>query len=242
MSDVVLRVAGVRRAFAPAGGGVAVPVLRGVDLTLRRGELVTLAGPSGSGKSALLAIIAGFDQSDAGTVRLAGVAGGARPPWSTLAMVPQSLGLLEELTCEENAAAPLLFAGRAGRPVDGRPGERLRARPEEGLAAAGALLDRLGIGPLARRYPAEVSLGQQQRVALARALIIRPTVVLADEPTAHLDHRTIETVVHVLLDTVASGTACLLATHDDALTRRAHRRLELHHGVLTDAGPGAEAA
>ena len=233
VSEVVLRVAGVRRAFSPAGGGggAEVAVLRGIDLTLRRGELVTLAGPSGSGKSALLAIVAGFDRADAGTVRLGrpGLDHGARPPWSTVAIVPQSLGLLEELTCEENAAAPLIFStGRSDR--------------ADGLRHAAVLLARLGIGDLARRYPGEVSLGQQQRVALARALIARPTVVLADEPTAHLDHRTIDTVVSVLLDTVAGGTACLLATHDEALTRRAHRRLELHHGVLRDAGPGAEAA
>ena len=226
VSDVVLRVAGVRRAFSPAGGGgAAVAVLRGVDLTLRRGELVTLAGPSGSGKSALLAIIAGFDRADAGTVSLTGPATGAAvPPWSTVALVPQSLGLLDELTCEENAAAPLLF-GR-GRTAD-------RAA---GLRAAHTLLDSLGVGDLARRYPGEVSLGQQQRVALARALIAGPAVLLADEPTAHLDHRTIDAVVDVLLAAVGRGTACLLATHDEALTRRAHRRLELRHGTVVDSG------
>jgi putative ABC transport system ATP-binding protein len=145
--------------------------------------------------------------------------------WSTLAMVPQSLGLLEELTCEENAAALLLFGTGAG--AHGRA---------DGLRAAGALLDRLGIGSLGRRYPAEVSLGQQQRVALARALIARPAVLLADEPTAHLDHRTIDVVVDVLADAVSTGTACLLATHDRAITRRAHRRLELRHGTLADTG------
>ena len=230
MSDVVLTVDGVRRAFGQ------VPVLRGVDLTLRAGELVTLAGPSGSGKSALLAIIAGFDRPDSGTVSLAGTLAGAtgrqpaigRPSWSTLALVPQSLGLLEELTCEENAAAPLLFGPPAGR--------------SGALDRGAALLDRLEVGALARRYPAEVSLGQQQRVALARALIGGPAVLLADEPTAHLDHRTIDVVVAVLDAAVAAGTACLLATHDESLTRRAHRRLELHHGVLTDTGPGVAAA
>jgi putative ABC transport system ATP-binding protein len=217
----VLQVRGVRRAFGGA------EVLRGVDLELRPAELVTLAGPSGSGKSALLAIVAGFDRADEGTVTLAGVRSGATPPWSTLALVPQSLGLLEELTCEENAAAPLLF-GR-GRDRGRGPGRR------RSLREARELLDRLGVGALARRYPAEVSLGQQQRVALARALIARPTVLLADEPTAHLDHATIETVVAVLTDAVAAGTACLLATHDEALTSRAHRRLELHHGALASS-------
>lgn len=257
VSEAVLRVDGVHRAFSPAGGGPAVPVLRGVHLRLQAGELVTLAGPSGSGKSALLAIIAGFDRPDSGTVSFAGqttsatgatsasransATGGksanratgaeddegadiaAAPPWSTVALVPQSLGLLDELTCEENAAAPLLFA-RA----------HAHARVED-LRTARALLDSLGVGDLARRYPGEVSLGQQQRVALARALIACPTVLLADEPTAHLDHRTIDAVVDVLTAAVGRGTACLLATHDEALTRRAHRRLGLRHGVLTDA-------
>lgn len=207
----VLSAAGVTRSFRPAGSGAEVAVLRGVDLELHAGELATLAGPSGSGKSALLAIFAGYDRPDTGEVTVPT----ARPPWAALAIVPQSLGLLEELTLEENAAAPLLFTRTRGA-----------------LARAAELLDALGVGELARRYPAEVSLGQQQRVAIARALILRPAVLLADEPTAHLDHETIDRVVEVLLATVAAGTACLLATHDEALTRRAHRRLELHHGRL----------
>lgn len=228
VSERVLRAAELTRAFRPAGSGAEVPVLRGVDLELRPGELVTLAGPSGSGKSALLAILAGFDQPDTGTVGIGELPRGARPPWSAVAIVPQSLGLLEELTLEENAAAPLLFSRD--------PANRVGA-----LDRAATLLDQLGVGALARRYPAEVSLGQQQRVALARAIIGRPAVLLADEPTAHLDHRTIDQVIEVLLAAVATGTTCLLATHDEALTRRAHRRFELHHGKLVDTGPGAAA-
>jgi putative ABC transport system ATP-binding protein len=224
----VLSAAGVTRSFRPAGSGARVEVLRGVDLELGEGELVTLAGPSGSGKSALLAILAGFDRPDSGTVtvpsgprwRTAAPYASGRAPWSALAIVPQSLGLAEELTLEENAAMPLLFT-RTGRPAH-----------SPALARAAELLDALGVGALARRYPAEVSLGQQQRVALARALIVQPAVLLADEPTAHLDHRTIQRVIEVLLAAVAAGTACLLATHDQALTGRAHRRLELHHGKL----------
>lgn len=223
MSGSVLTAAGVTRAFTPDRGRAAVPVLRGVDLELRPGELVTMAGPSGSGKSALLAILAGFDRPDAGEVR---PAGSGLPPWPVVAVLPQNLGLLDELTCEENAAAPLLFA----RPAPAGAADRVT--PAEALRRAGELLDALGVGALRRRYPAEVSLGQQQRVALARALIVRPAALLADEPTAHLDHGTIDTLVNVLLDAVAAGTGCLLATHDAALTRRAHRRLVLQHGKL----------
>jgi len=213
MTPVVLSVSGVSRGFAG-------PILTGVDLELRAGELVTLVGRSGSGKSALLALVAGFDVPDEGTVRIAGLPEGASPPWSTMAVLPQSFGLLDELTLEENVASPMLFGGG---PVSGA------------MARAADLLGALGIGDLARRYPAEVSIGQRQRVALARAVAGRPKVLLADEPTAHLDHATIELAVELLLDFVAEGSACLVATHDQALTARAHRRLELRDGRIVAA-------
>jgi putative ABC transport system ATP-binding protein len=206
----VLSAAGVARSF-----GVAV--LKDVGLELREGELVTLVGRSGSGKSALLALLAGFDVPDAGSITVTGQPTGAPPPWSAMAVLPQSFGLLDELTLEENVAAPMLFGGG---PVD------------QAMDRANSLLTRLDIGHLARRYPTEVSVGQRQRVALARAVAARPKVLLADEPTAHLDHRTIELAVGLLLDFVAEGSACLVATHDPALTARAHRRLELVDGRI----------
>ncbi|KAA2251262.1 ATP-binding cassette domain-containing protein [Solihabitans fulvus] len=209
---------GVTRSFRPSGG-VPVDVLRGVDLDVYPGELVALVGSSGSGKSALLALLAGFDEPDGGAVRLPEGA----PAWSVLAVLPQSFGLFEELTLEENAAAPLLFGPAGGDPA-------------EALDRAGTILDRLGVGALARRYPAEISLGQRQRVALARALVVRPTLLLADEPTAHLDHRTIEVVVDLLLEYTAGGGACLVATHDPAITRRADRRLQMKDGAVVDVG------
>jgi len=189
----VLSAAGVARSF-----GVAV--LKDVGLELREGELVTLVGRSGSGKSALLALLAGFDVPDAGSITVTGQPTGAPPPWSAMAVLPQ-----------------MLFGGG---PVD------------QAMDRANSLLARLDIGHLARRYPTEVSVGQRQRVALARAVAARPKVLLADEPTAHLDHRTIELAVGLLLDFVAEGSACLVATHDPALTARAHRRLELVDGRI----------
>ncbi|TCO65594.1 ABC transporter ATP-binding protein [Actinocrispum wychmicini] len=193
------------------------PVLRDICLELRAGELVTLVGRSGSGKSALLAVLAGFDEPDAGSVTVTGSHGGGPPPWSAMAVLPQSFGLLDELTLEENVASPMLFGGG---PVD------------EAMARAADLLTRLDIGPLARRYPGEVSVGQRQRVALGRAVAGRPKVLLADEPTAHLDHATIQLAVRLLLDFVAEGSACLVATHDPAITTQAHRRLELVDGQI----------
>jgi putative ABC transport system ATP-binding protein len=210
--DPVLSVSGVSRGFAG-------PILTDVGLDLYPGELVTLVGRSGSGKSALLALLAGFDVPDSGSVHIAGLPGGASPPWSTMAVLPQSFGLLDELTLEENVASPMLFSGGS---------------VPDAMARAADLLGALGIGQLARRYPAEVSIGQRQRVALARAVAGRPKVLLADEPTAHLDHATIELAVQLLLDFVADGGACLIATHDQALTARAHRRLELRDGRIAE--------
>jgi putative ABC transport system ATP-binding protein len=208
--NLVLSVTGVSRSFHS-------PVLKDVGLELREGELVTLVGRSGSGKSALLALLAGFDVPDSGSVQVAGLPAGVSPPWSTMAVLPQSFGLLDELTLEENVASPMLFSGGS---------------VPDALARAADLLGALGIDDLARRYPAEVSIGQRQRVALARAVAGRPKVLLADEPTAHLDHATIELAVRVLLDFVAEGSACLIATHDPALTTRAHRRLALSEGRI----------
>nr|WP_042195697.1 ATP-binding cassette domain-containing protein [Kibdelosporangium sp. MJ126-NF4]CEL22167.1 ABC transporter, ATP-binding protein [Kibdelosporangium sp. MJ126-NF4]CTQ92948.1 ABC transporter, ATP-binding protein [Kibdelosporangium sp. MJ126-NF4] len=208
----LLSVSGVSRRFS-------TDVLKDVGLELSGGELVTLVGRSGSGKSALLALLAGFDQPDRGSVRIADLPTGTPPPWSTMAVLPQSFGLLDELTLEENVASPMLFGGGA---------------VADAMDRAEHLLDRLGIGDLRRRYPGEISIGQRQRVALARAVAGRPKVLLADEPTAHLDHATIDLAVRLLLDFVADGSACLVATHDPALTARAHRRLRLVDGVLTE--------
>jgi putative ABC transport system ATP-binding protein len=210
----LLTAAGVSRAF---GRTERVSVLRDVGLELRAGELVTLVGRSGSGKSALLALLAGFDEPDSGSVVVEGSPEGATPPWSTIAVLPQSFGLLDELTLEENVASPMLFNG---------------GQAKEAFQRAGDLLKRLGIGQLTRRYPTEVSVGQRQRVALARAVAGRPKVLLADEPTAHLDEATIPLVVQLLLDLVGEGSACLIATHDPALTVRAHRNLELADGRI----------
>ncbi len=208
----LLSVSGVSRRFS-------TDVLTDVGLELMAGELVTMVGRSGSGKSALLALLAGFDQPDTGSIDITGLPAASSPPWSTMAVLPQSFGLLDELTLEENVASPMLFSG-------GEAGEA--------MATAAELLTRLGIGELTRRYPAEVSIGQRQRVALARAVAGKPKVLLADEPTAHLDHATIELAVQLLLDFVHDGSACLVATHDPALTARAHRRLQLVDGRLTE--------
>ncbi|MBW4721304.1 ABC transporter ATP-binding protein [Saccharothrix obliqua] len=207
-----LRAVGVKRSFAHAGG--PVQVLRGVDLEVAAGELVTLSGPSGSGKSALLTVLSGFDRADEGTVELCGEVLTEPPTWAVCALLPQALGLASELTLAENVALPLRLTGRDAGPVAG-------------------LLTELGIGALADRYPGEVSFGQQQRAALARAVIASPKVLLADEPTAHLDSVSGPVAVRVLRRAADAGTAVLIATHHDEVHRAADRTVILSDGRVS---------
>jgi putative ABC transport system ATP-binding protein len=208
-----LRAKGIERTFRHAGG--PVHVLRGVDLEVAPGELVTLSGPSGSGKSALLAVLAGFDRADEGTVEMGGEVLTSPPSWQVCALLPQALGLAGELTLAENVALPLRL-GRGGS-----------------LTRVTGLLEELGIAELADRYPAEVSFGQQQRAALARAVVGGPGVLLADEPTAHLDQRSAPTAVGVLRRAADEGTAVLVATHHDEVHRAADRTLVLGGGRIS---------
>ncbi|KJK44627.1 ABC transporter ATP-binding protein [Lentzea aerocolonigenes] len=188
-----------------AFGGISV--LRGVDLAVSAGELVTLSGPSGSGKTALLSLLCGFDFPDRGSVS-PGLAS-----WSACAVLPQSLGLASELTLEENVALPLRLAGR---PVTG----------------VSELLAELGISSLGARFPSQVSFGQQQRAALARAVVTRPSALLADEPTAHLDSESAVAAVAVLRRVADEGAAVLIATHHDAVHEVADRVLVLADGQV----------
>ncbi|MFB9903495.1 ABC transporter ATP-binding protein [Allokutzneria oryzae] len=216
MTDSVLCARGVRRSF-PQGTGV-VDVLNGVDLEVSAGEFVTLAGPSGSGKSALFAVLSGFDTADEGDVLLLGERMAEHPSWQDCAVLPQVMGLADELTVEENVALPLRLRGDA---------------PESAVARARELLDELGVGALADRYPTELSFGQRQRAALARALAPRPRLLLADEPTAHLDHATVPLVLGLLRRAADEGAAVLVATHDEEVHEAAHRRLRLVEGRVT---------
>nr|WP_232376879.1 ATP-binding cassette domain-containing protein [Amycolatopsis aidingensis] len=215
-----LHAVGLRRRFAQPGG--EVEILRGLELRVTGGELVTVTGRSGSGKSALLALLGGFDAPDAGTVSLDGVPIAGAPSWHTCAVLPQALGLAGELTVAENVALPLRL----------RPdGER---DPAAIAARVSALLAELGVGALADRHPAEVSFGQQQRVALARAISGRPRVLLIDEPTAHLDSGSVPAVLRSLRGCADEGCAVIVATHDEQVHGIADRRVRLLDGLLAD--------
>jgi putative ABC transport system ATP-binding protein len=195
-------------------GAVVVRVLAGVDLRVEPGEIVAVAGRSGSGKTTMLTLAAGFEEPDAGRVAVLGRPAHERPPWRDLAVVPQSLGLLDELTVAENVALPARLDG----------GDRIHD-PQE-------LLDQLGVAHLVARFPDEISLGEQQRVALARAIAARPRVLVADEPISHQNEGWAQTVMLVVQRLADTGTACLLATHNEIAFESAHRVLELRDGSL----------
>ena len=203
----VLSLGGVTKRFDDNAG--VRTVLDRVDLDLADGEIVTVIGRSGSGKTTLLLIAAGLEPADDGEVTTSPAV-----PWRSLALVPQSLGLLAELTVAENVVLPL------------RLGEIPRAADPD------AVMARLGVSGLAGRYPNEISLGEQQRTALARAAVVQPEVLIADEPVAHQNRAWAEEIMALLVDLAAAGSAVLLATHDEIAMRHSHRVLELRDGRL----------
>ncbi|HNJ98543.1 MAG TPA: ATP-binding cassette domain-containing protein [Ilumatobacteraceae bacterium] len=212
--SAVLRAEGLRKWFR--SGDERITPVDGVDLEIGAGEIVLITGPSGSGKTTLLQMLTGFQQPDEGQVSWPG--GGEMPGWQSVAVVPQSLGLLPELTASENVALPLLAGGAA--------------RPAQVAPRVSAALQLVGVDHLADRLVGETSLGQQQRVAVARALICGPAVIIADEPTSHQDSGHAEVVLRAIAAVVSRGAACVLAGHDPLLLRVATRVVHLERGRL----------
>ena len=235
--------AAVRRAEAPllsAGelhrtyrhGGTSTVALRDVSLQLAPSELVVLVGPSGSGKSTLLGIVGGFEPPDSGGVMwhgrsLADLSATelARRRASEFGVVFQSLGLFPTLTAHENVYLPLLISG---------------ADPDSSAAVADRWLRRIGLQERAEHRLFELSLGQQQRVAVARALAPDPDIVLADEPTAELDHEAADVVIEALREVSLRGGGVILASHDPRVVLVADRVLVLRAGRLVAEGSPGE--
>jgi putative ABC transport system ATP-binding protein len=207
-----------------ARGDERVHALRGVSLRLHAGELVALVGPSGSGKSTLLNVLCGWERPDSGrmdwTEQLAALPPD-RLPWGELAIIPQALGLLEDLTVEENVLLPARLTGRLAE---------LRPRGAE-------LTSALGIAHLAERLPQQTSLGEQQRCAAARALLLSPTLLLADEPTAHQDAGWTDALFTEFRALLRHGGACLIATHNPETWGYADRVLAMQDGELREGRP-----
>jgi len=222
LADLPLRLEGVGLTLPSAAG--PVEILRGVDMTVEPGERVAVVGPSGSGKSSLIAVAAGLERPTSGTVRLFGEDlakldedGRARLRRGRVSLVFQAFHLLPNMTAEENVAAPLEIA----------------RTPQAGRIARD-WLERVGLGKRGHHYPHQLSGGEQQRVALARALAARPALLFADEPTGNLDGKTAETVAQLMFDLVAeAGAALVLVTHDTALAARAHRQVRMAEGLAS---------
>ena len=212
---------------APAG---LVRVLRGVSLTLEPRATCAIVGPSGSGKTTLLTLVGGLDVPSAGEVYVAGhalhrmsAAERARFRGAYIGFVFQSNNLIPVLTAAENVALPLSL-------------RRLTAR-ERSLRIDRAL-DEVGLRRVARQRPAELSGGQQQRVGIARALVTGPTLVLADEPTAHLDSVTgLEIMTLIRTINASRGTSFVFSTHDATIESIADVRIALRDGVVATPPP-----
>ncbi|WP_167047598.1 ABC transporter ATP-binding protein [Salinibacterium sp. ZJ454] len=222
MSETLISARGVRKNFGQT------EALRGIDLDIRRGEVLAVMGPSGSGKSTLLHCLGGVIVPDAGSVALGETVVSdldeqrrARLRLTEFGFVFQFGQLLPDLTALDNVSIPLLLAGMKRR---------------DALGEARDWLGRLGLTGLGRKLPSELSGGEAQRVALARALAPRPKILFADEPTGSLDSFAAENVMTMLLGLVReSGTTVVLITHDPRTAAYADREIVVRDGQLSGA-------
>ncbi|MDT9013411.1 ABC transporter ATP-binding protein [Novosphingobium sp. APW14] len=204
-------------------GEAAVEILRGIDLTLPQGQTLALLGPSGSGKSSLMAVLSGLERASAGALDVAGANFAALNEDALAAarrgrigIVLQAFHLLPTMTALENVMTPMELAGIEGA----------RTRAEAELTA-------VGLGHRLSHYPSQLSGGEQQRVAIARALAPRPALVFADEPTGNLDAATGAGIVDLLFARRAeAGATLVIITHDPALAERCERVVTLADGRI----------
>jgi putative ABC transport system ATP-binding protein len=218
---IVIDASNVTLALGQGPGRVSI--LRGIDLQVAKGESVALLGPSGSGKSSLMAVLSGLERASGGNVGVAGADftaldedGLARARRGRIGIVLQAFHLLPTMTALENVAVPLELAGEA-----------------DAFAIAERELEAVGLGHRVTHYPAQLSGGEQQRVAIARAMAPRPELLFADEPTGNLDVGTGSAILDLLFARQRdTGATLLVITHDPALAARCERVLEMQDGRI----------
>jgi predicted ABC-type transport system involved in lysophospholipase L1 biosynthesis ATPase subunit len=205
-----------------------VPVLSGIDLQVRTGEILAVTGPSGSGKSSLIAVMGGLEQVTGGRAVVLGTDLGeaseaerTRLRRDSIGVVFQAYHLVPAMTALENVALPLVLA-----------------RAPDANERATSMLEAMGLGHRKGHRPAALSGGEQQRVAIARAFVSCPRLILADEPTGNLDQKTGESIIAAMFEMArASGTALVLVTHDAKLAEVCDRKIEIEAGrIRRDSG------
>ena len=216
-----------------ASGDSTVQAVRGVDVSVKEGEMIAIMGPSGCGKTTLLNVLSGIDQPNSGEVLIAG-----QPMYSVsddqrtqmraenLGFIFQDFNLLPVLSAVENVELPLLLLGKSA---------------SEARNTALEALESVGLADRSEHRPTELSGGQQQRVAIARAIVHHPKVILCDEPTGNLDSATSNTVMTLLKEINEKlGTTFLLVTHDEEIASSCSRVLQMDDGLIIDSGRGEE--
>ncbi len=202
-----------------------VEILRGVDLEVPAGSSVALLGPSGSGKSSLMAVLAGLERANGGSIHVAGLDFAtmdedelARARRGRIGIVLQAFHLLPTMTALENVAVPLELAGIA-----------------DPFGRAAAELEAVGLGHRLTHYPAQLSGGEQQRVAIARAMASEPAIIFADEPTGNLDTATGHAIIELIFSRRAAlGATLLIITHDPELAEHCDRVVVMHDGKIEE--------
>ncbi|TAK12581.1 MAG: ATP-binding cassette domain-containing protein [Rhizorhabdus sp.] len=221
MTAPIIDASAVRLALGK--GSARVDILKGIDLSISGGETVALLGPSGSGKSSLMAVLSGLERADDGRIMIAGLDFGtldedalAAARRGRIGIILQAFHLLPTMTALENVAVPLELAG------DGDAFVRARAE-----------LEAVGLGHRLDHYPAQLSGGEQQRVAIARATAARPALLFADEPTGNLDAATGTAIMDLIFDRQReTGATLLIITHEPALAKRCARVVEMRDGAI----------
>src|SRR5688572_27743308 len=226
LPDAIIELRGLIKRFSNAAGEFTV--LKGIDLTINRGEFVSIVGKSGSGKSTLLNMITGIDHPTEGQVIVngtdiyTGVGESQRSKWrgKNLGIVFQFFQLLPMLTLLENVMLPMDYVDMYD--FDERPQYAMQ------------LLEMVGLEKFANKLPVLVSTGQQQLAAIARAMACDPPLLIADEPTGNLDSRSADTIIQLFQHFVDQGKTIVMVTHDPSLTSRTHRNIVISDGELVD--------